>query len=131
MDEAGTVIARLYELVRTRNAAAVGALLDEHFDSDVVLHEPVSLPWGGDHVGLSRVKRMFVGIAAAPPEASPMRADSITVTRIAAGSTEVAVELAFTLVLPGHEPAQTGAIEWFTFTEGKVVGVRATYFEKA
>lgn len=122
-------ITRLYDLLAARDATGVQALVDQSFAEDVVLHEPPSLPWGGAHSGRKRVGRLFVGMAAAEPGTSPLDAASLVVRRVAGSDSEVAVEVGFMLTRPGGEPEPSGAVEWFSFRDGRVCEIRATYFE--
>lgn len=118
----------LYAGIRERDADTVAAIVDDHFADDVVLHEPSSLPWGGAHAGRERVRRMFVGMAAAPAGQSPIAAASLRVQRVAADGDDVVVDLRFDLTLEGVTQPR-GAVEWFSWRDGKVVEIRATYID--
>lgn len=127
-----TVVRELYAALAARDAAAVEACIDANFAEDVVLHEPASLPWGGTHEGLNRVKRMFVGMALAPAGAAPMDAAQMVVERIAGDGDEVAVSLRFPFTsLATGELVDSGAVEWFSLRDGKVTEVRAVYLDTA
>jgi len=125
------VVRDLYAALNRRDANAIGALVEAHFADDVVLYEPASLPWGGTHEGRKRVGRMFAGMAAAPAGQSPMDPEKIEVERVAAGPSEVAVLLRFPFAVPGGDTVESGAVEWFTFADGRVTEVRAVYLDSA
>ncbi len=125
------IVQELYAALRVRDAQAVERLVRDHFDDEVVLHEPGSLAWGGDHAGSKRVTALFVGMATAPAGTSPIDPASMRVERTIADGDDVAADVRFTVSLRGAAPMETGAVEWFRFRAGKVVDVRAVYFDTA
>src|SRR5438094_8960026 len=64
-------------------------------------------------------------------ELDDLDANHSHVERIAGPSGEVAASLRFPISLPGGQPRDSGAVEWFSFRDGRVVGIRAAYTDPA
>ncbi|GAA4491522.1 hypothetical protein GCM10023094_56080 [Rhodococcus olei] len=123
-----SVVARFYTALAASDATTIGALLDEHLASDVVLQLPPGLPYAGALSGSSAVKSMFVAAATAPPVVGPV---APTVESLAGTDTVVFAEVRFTWAGAGGtgEGGESLATEKWAFTDGKISAIVAYYWD--
>ncbi|MEV6985388.1 nuclear transport factor 2 family protein [Sphaerisporangium sp. NPDC051017] len=123
------VVHRFYAAVAAKDAEAIGRLIDELFAEDAVLTLPPSLPYGGQVSGARRLRRMFTGSASSTVKVGPV---DLRITSVTVGDDRVAVELAFDWYAPGSDdPLATGAVEIWTFADGRVAAIDAYYRDTA
>jgi ketosteroid isomerase-like protein len=124
-----TVVERFYAAVSAGDAAAIGAIIDEHFVDDASIEWPPSLPYGGRVEGARRLRKMFVAMAGSDVKVGP---DSLAVISITTSGDTVAAELSFDWYPPGKaDSVSSGALELWTFNADKVRAIRAFYWDTA
>jgi hypothetical protein len=113
------VVRQFYAYAQAREIEQLLALVDEYFASDVVLHEPESLPYGGAYEGRDRVKQVFRGLGSprSPIEVSELRVDELMAAPSDDdGRIDVFVALSFPWV-GLDETRHVRALEWWTFRD--------------
>jgi ketosteroid isomerase-like protein len=132
-ESAGTnagLIRSFYRAVAGRDGDAVATLVGEHFTEDAVLRLPGSLPYGGTIQGRRRLERIFRGAADA---AEPVGPSGLEILDVVEGGDRCAVELRFDWRAPagGGVVPGTGAVELWTFADGRVQDITAYYWDTA
>jgi uncharacterized protein len=128
-DSPVTVVRAFYQAINDHDAASIGALIDQNFSQDAALELPPSLPYGGRVESARRLRTMFTGMLTSSTRVGP---DTIAVKDIIDGGDRVVAQLEFGWGARGAaEPVQPGALELWTFADGRVRELRAYYWEPA
>lgn len=103
------VVEQFYGALARKDAAAVANLVDEHFDPEMTLRVPPSLPHGGTWKGAGVAKRIFTAAAAADAKvgATELRVERIAEMAVE-GEDQVVVELGFDWIVPETGTPATG-----------------------
>jgi ketosteroid isomerase-like protein len=124
------LVRSFYRAVAGRDGDSVAALVGEHFGEDATLRLPDSLPYGGIVGGRRRLERVF---RAAADATDPVGPTALEVLDIVEGAHRCAVQLRFDWRAPagGGVVPGTGAVELWTFAEGRVQDITAYYWDTA
>ncbi len=123
------VVRAFYDAINGRDAAAVGGTIEAAFAPDATLILPPSLPYGGTFTGAAKLGRMFAGMVGSSALVGAQRID---VTDVIDGGDRVAAQLEFDWYPPGGSvPVHGGALELWTFADGRVTEIRAYYWDTA
>lgn len=123
------VAADFYAAVNAEDGDAIAELIAAKFAADVELIWPSSLPYGGTVRGAAKLGRLFFAMAGAP---APVGPDKVSVVSIVDGGDQVAARLEFDWYAPGSNTAiASGALELWTFVDGRVTEIRAYYWDTA
>lgn len=123
------LVRAFYEALNTGDGRAIATLVDETFADAAAVEFPPSLPYGGVVEGAKRLRRMFAAMASGQISFGPRQID---VERLIADGDHVVAVLGFDWHPPeGMPPIVSGASELWSFTDGKVVGIRAYYWDTA
>ncbi|MFE2998621.1 nuclear transport factor 2 family protein [Nocardia sp. NPDC059246] len=123
------VVREFYRAIAERDGDALGELLNTRFTSDTEVIWPESLPYGGVVKGAAKLAKMFGGLLSAPTPVGPA---GMTVADLVADGDRIAAQLEFDWYAPGSDRAvPSGALELWTFADGKVRSIRAYYWDTA
>lgn len=126
MSEPRELVERLYAAIQAKDAAALGAVVDEAFAPDAVMRLPGSLLYGGTHEGAETIRAMLVGLVSM--ERPIVVPDEIEVVRIVDQGDDVVAEVDFPWLAPGADaPIPMSAVEWFAFRDGRIVEMKVVY----
>jgi ketosteroid isomerase-like protein len=124
------VLDRFYAAVQRKDVDEIVAAVDDGFAPDAVLRVSESLPYGGVVTGRDRIRTGLVALMTArTPIVVP---ESIEVRRVIEDGDQIAYEPHFDWLAPGaSEPIRMSAVEWFTFTDGRVTEMTVGYWDTA
>jgi ketosteroid isomerase-like protein len=128
--ETVSVVTRFYEALAEGDSEAIGALVADSFATDVVLHLPPGLPYGGTVSGAPKLASMFTAVAAAPPVVGPVGPRIIA---LAGDESVVFAEVRFDWAGTGDSGlrASSTATEKWVFNDGLVSEIVAYYWDPA
>jgi ketosteroid isomerase-like protein len=123
------IVRQFYAAVDRQDADALGDLVDSAFDDQVAVRFPESLPYGGVVTGAATVRKIFRGLASGKSPVGPrqLRVDAV----VGDGDLVVAVLSFNWYAVGGSEPVPSGACETWRFEGGRVVELRAYYWDTA
>lgn len=123
------IVSRFFGAIAEHDHDGLGELIDRCFQPGAVAVIPASLPYGGRVETAARLRTMFQRVASGPGPAGPQ---SIAVRGLVDGGDRVAVQLDFDWRVPGtgHDVA-SGALELWSFVDGRVSEIRAYYWDTA
>jgi hypothetical protein len=129
-NETPEAVARaFYEALAAKDPETIGTLVDRWFHEDAALEVPRSLPYGGRVESARRLRRMFTAMAGGEAPVGPA---GLTVASVVGGVDSAAVQLEFGWRPPGGgEEIPSGALELWTFVDGRVREIRAYYWDTA
>ncbi|OOL33059.1 hypothetical protein GQ85_03530 [Rhodococcus rhodochrous] len=123
------VVRAFYGALDGRDPERLGALADATFAEEIFVEMPASLPYGGRVEGARRLSRMFQAMAGGLVEVGPR---GLTLDALVDGGRSVAARISFDWYPPGGgAPVASGAIEEWTFVDGKASAIRAYYLDTA
>lgn len=93
------------------------------FSSNIVLHEPESLPYGGTYIGLEEIAGAVGEIA------QRLDLSGLHVEKLIGDSETVVALVRGTWRGDNGRNVEVRLSEWFTFADGKVVELRAFYWD--
>lgn len=122
MSDERSIVTGFYDALAAGDVAGVVATVEENFADDAVLTRPESLPGGGATASAGRIARFMKGAASA---GLPVQVGGVYDAPSGDG-TNVFVDLTLDM---GNGPIR--ALEWWTFVDGKVISLRAFYWDTA
>ncbi len=123
------VVRAFYAALNGRDVAGLNALVSNHFADDVVVAFPPSLPYGGQLRGAPVVGKVFAGLATSKANVGPKE---VAVRAVLADRDRAVALLDFDWFPPGGGDAvSSGACESWRFEHGRVVEIRAYYWDTA
>jgi ketosteroid isomerase-like protein len=128
-DTNADVVREFYRAIAERDGEALAQLVQQRFAPEATVVWPDSLPYGGTIAGSRKLAKVFAGLASAPSPAGP---SGTTLTDLVDGGDRLAAQLEFEWRAPGSETGvASGALELWTFADGRVQEIRAYYWDTA
>jgi hypothetical protein len=130
--DAPEIVRAVYAALRSLDPDIIRAAAASHFASDIVVHEPESLPWGGTYRGREPVTELMANIG--DPN-SPIDAANLTVDQLIhmpdGHLHQVIAAVSFPWRGAGAQPYPMRALEWFTVGDAQVVAIRVYLWDTA
>jgi ketosteroid isomerase-like protein len=114
--------------VARQDADALILLVESSFAADAVVIFPDGLPYGGRIEGARRFARLLAGLASGASSIGPQR---LRLDGLIAEGDEVVARLTFDWHASNRVSTPSGALELWTFAEGKVTELKAYYWDTA
>ncbi|KAF0956955.1 nuclear transport factor 2 family protein [Rhodococcus sp. T7] len=123
------VVGAFYGALIDQDPERLGELADAGFDDAIFVEMPSSLPYGGRVEGARRLRAMFQAMARGVVDVGPR---GLTLDALVDGGDRIAARLSFDWYPPGGgAPIASGAVEEWTFENGKAIAIRAYYRDTA
>jgi ketosteroid isomerase-like protein len=124
------VLERYYSALRHKDADELRSSIEEGFAPDAVNRISDSLPYGGTHAGREVILEMLTEFVTTTTPIIPP--EQITIERMVEEGDSIVAKAVFPWLAPGaSEPISTSATEWFTFRDGRITEMVASYSDTA
>jgi hypothetical protein len=130
--DAPDIVRAVYAALTSVDPDTIHAAAARYFDDDIVVHEPESLPWGGEYRGRELVTGLMasIGDPASPIDAANLSVDQIVHSRDGADH-QVIAAVSFPWRGAAPEAGLMRALEWFTVRACKVTEIRIYLWDTA
>lgn len=123
------IVQSFYAAINQRDAAAMEAIIAQSFAEEATVEFPSSLPYGGLLQGAPTLRKVFAGMAGGKSSVGPR---ALTVEAIVYHDDLAVAVLGFDWYPTGSgDSVPSGACETWRFEDGKVIEIRAYYWDTA